>query len=161
MALDRVEFDRWRRTADEHLRAARHSQGGELHSATVLFAEQAAQCALKALLLAVGRRDVARGHVLVAIAAFAQELAGLVVDEPFAEALARLSRAYQPSRYPDALPAGTPEEYFGRSDSTEALATAQRTLDVVDEAWRGLLEADEEDDDDDADCEAGGRPPTS
>lgn len=136
--LDAGEYARWRETADDELRAARHAADGGFHSKAVLGAEQAAQCALKALLYGVGETDRARGHELPVLATACVELADVAIDDDLLAALTDLAREYLPSRYPDALPGGTPHGYYGLRDSQRAFAIAQAALDVVDDAWARL-----------------------
>lgn len=59
MTFDEAEYARWLRAATEHLAAARHAQQGAFHAQAVLSSEQAAQCALKAVLHGVGVPETA------------------------------------------------------------------------------------------------------
>jgi HEPN domain-containing protein len=137
--FDEAEYGRWLATAEDHLRVARHDALGGFHSAAVLQAEQAAQCALKALLHGVGQAQAARGHGLLSLAEACAEWAGLTLDQQHRDALARLARDYQPTRYPDALPEGTPMGHYGPSDSSWALAVAEQTLEATRSNWDDLL----------------------
>lgn len=119
---------------------ARHDAGGGFHSAAVLQAEQATQCALKAVLHGVGQTQAARGHGLLSLARACAREAGLHLDQPDLDALARLARDYQPTRYPDALPEGTPMGHYGPSDSAWAIALAERMLAVTAVSWARLLQ---------------------
>lgn len=134
-----AEYGRWLATAKDHLRVARHDAGGAFHNAAVLQAEQAAQCALKALLHGVGQAQAARGHGLLSLAEACTGWAGLTFGQQHLDALARLAREYQPTRYPDALPEGTPMGHYGSSDSAWALGVAEQTLAAVASAWKDLL----------------------
>ncbi len=145
--FDEPERDRWARAADEHLKAARHASDGGFHSAAVLHAEQSAQCVLKALLHGVGVSERARGHDLLALAAACRDEAGLVLSEADRAALADLALQYQPTRYPDALPSGTPADWFGAERAAAATATGERMAAVTAARWSELLaEAGAEDD---------------
>lgn len=137
--FDQAEYERWRSTAEDHLRVARHDADGGFHNAAVLQAEQATQCALKALLHGVGQTQAARGHGLLSLAEACARWSGLVLDQPQLDALARLARDYQPTRYPDALPEGTPMGHYGASDSAWAMGVAQDTLQAAASAWATLL----------------------
>lgn len=144
--LDAAEYQRWRTTAADHLLVARHDAAGGFHSAAVLQSEQAAQCGLKALLHGVGEAGAARHHGLLSLSSGAQDHAGLQIEPGQREDLARLAREYLPSRYPDALPEGTPTSHYGPADSAWAVETAGRTIAAVDLAWQALMAAQAEDD---------------
>ncbi len=144
--FDDVEYSRWIQTAKEHLRIAQHDGEGGFFSAAVLQAEQATQCALKALLHGVGRPQEARGHGLLALAEACARWAGLAFGEEDRQALARLARDYLPTRYPDALPEGTPMGHYGPADAEQARATALRIVDTVGATWEGLRRAAEKGD---------------
>lgn len=141
--LDEAEHERWRAHADEELRAAAHNADGGFHHVAVLHAEQAAQCALKALLRGIGRSEQARGHDLLRLADEVAANAALEVDDELRQGLSTLARDYLPSRYPDALPGGTPSGHYGVRDAGRAIATAEDVLAAVDAAWTALLTADE------------------
>lgn len=53
------------------------------------------------------------------------------LDQPLLDALATLARDHQPTRYPDALPEGTPMGHYGASDSSWAMDIAEQTLDAT------------------------------
>lgn len=60
--LDEEEFRRWLRQAEHTLESAERDRSGRDYAWACFKAEQAAQCALKALLIGVGQ--VAHGHSL-------------------------------------------------------------------------------------------------
>lgn len=115
---------------------------GGVHEGAVLHAEQAVQCGLKALLHGLGETRRARGHDLVGLADACEELAGLVLGGDTREALGELAASYMPSRYPDALPGGTPADHYGPRAADEALRTARAVLGAVEH--RKVELADEE-----------------
>jgi HEPN domain-containing protein len=137
-------------TAQGHLAAARHAADGGFFSAAVLQFEQAAQCALTGLLHGVGAPTRARGHDLVALAEAAATAAGLDLSAELGGQLARLARQYAPTRYPDALPGGTPQSRYGQTDAAEAETTVIDVLAAVGAAWTLLLEEAARDDAPDA-----------
>ena len=139
MLLDHPEYARWSATAERQVAVARHSAAGGFHEAAVLHAEQAAQCALKALLHLVGQTAAARGHSLVDLHASAAAHAGLALPETLVDSLRDLASAYQPTRYPDALPGGTPADHYGEAASTRAIATAEATLALVEQHQQALV----------------------
>lgn len=143
--LDEAEYERWRATAAALLLVAQHDAAGDFHNASVLQSEQAAQCGLKALLHGVGAAGSARHHGLLSLAKAAEDHGGLRIEPGQREDLARLAREYLPSRYPDALPEGTPASHYGPADSTWAVAAAERIIASVDRAWQALQTAQGED----------------
>lgn len=141
--LDDKEFDRWRESAADALAAARDTAERGWHNWACMMAEQSAQLAVKAALHGVGRGDRARGHDLVQLLDAAADLAGLTVTDELRESAARLGRHYQPTRYPDALPGGTPRGRYTRADAEEALADAEAVARSVDAAAAAVREATE------------------
>lgn len=137
--FDEVEYERWLETARGHLRVARHDTEGRFYSAAVLQGEQAAQCALKALLHGVGHKQAARGHGLLSLAEACEQSAGLLLSGDDRQALARLARDYQPTRYPDALPEGTPMGHYGEQDAGRALEIASQIVEAVGATWGRLM----------------------
>lgn len=125
------EADRWLRTAEFDLEAARWNREGEFFNTACFQAQQAAEKALKAFLLAQGERGV-RGHSTVELLdrsiPFATSFTALKPD------CRVLDRHYIPTLYPDALPAGSPQEAFGREDADDAIERAQRLLSAVKQA---------------------------
>lgn len=144
VSIDQHEFDRWIAAAADELLAAEHNAEGGFHNVAVLHAELCAQCALKALLHGVGAGDQAYGHGLLSLADRAESLAGLELDGERRARLADLAREYLPSRYPDALPEGTPRGHYSQSAAARALDTARRALDQARAAWRALQAVDRE-----------------
>ncbi|MGH3665285.1 MAG: HEPN domain-containing protein [Egibacteraceae bacterium] len=143
--FDANEYERWVQTARDHLDVARHDAAGGFSSAAVLQSEQAAQCALKALLHGAGQAQAARGHGLLSLADACGHWAGLVVDEEERRILGRLARDYLTTRYPDALPEGTPMAHYGEEDAERAVIVASRVLERVASAWDSLLRAADDD----------------
>ncbi|HWB70955.1 MAG TPA: HEPN domain-containing protein [Egibacteraceae bacterium] len=140
--FDATEYERWLETAREDVRVARYTAEGGFHHAAVLYAEQAAQCALKALLHAVGAGQEARGHGLLSLADACERWAGLELGQQQREALGDLALSYQTSRYPDALPEGTPSDHYGAGAADKAIETAVATLKAVEAAYADLRAAD-------------------
>lgn len=136
--MDEDEYARWREAAQDALEAARDNAAQGWHNWTCMIAEQAAQLGVKGLLHAAGRGDLARGHDLVRQMHDAHDAAALVVDSGLAAAGGRLARHYQPSRYPDALPGGTPRSRYLPEDAAEALGDAALVLAAVDAAKSAL-----------------------
>ncbi|QBI20885.1 HEPN domain-containing protein [Egibacter rhizosphaerae] len=142
--LDEHDLTRWIATARHQLAVAEHSSGGGFHDAAVLHAEQAAQCALKALRHAVGARSDSRSHALPRLAEGAYARGGLQLDAGLRERLGELAAQYQPTRYPDALADGTPADHYGPQAAHRAIETARQTIAEVVEHAERLREASEE-----------------
>lgn len=102
------------------------------------IAQQAAEKAVKACLYAAGRRE-ALGH---AVLEFTHDLTAM--DPAFKEsagAAARLDRYYIPTRYPNALPGGTPFQSYTAEDLASARADMEAVLAVAERflRTRGVL----------------------
>lgn len=134
--VDRPEFERWRAEATSAAEAAGLAQGGSRHEWACFLFEQAAQLALKGLLHGLGLD--AWGHDLTVLGARAREALGDVWPADAADAVARLSRHYIPTRYPDAHASGAPASHYTEADSVQARSDARRVLEVVDRAWSRL-----------------------
>lgn len=131
--LDEAEFERWYATGRDALEGADHQmERGSFHWACFL-AEQAAQFALKGLLLGLG--EGAWGHDLPDLGSQLTAIVDEPLPEPVADAVARLSRHYVASRYPDAHPSGTPATHFRRADADQARGDAETVLEHVQEVW--------------------------
>ncbi len=100
--LDDAEHARWRATADEQLRVARLLAREGVNASAVFHAEQAAQCALKAVLHGLGQPG--RGHGLVDLSDRVSAATGLEPDDETVDSVQLLAQSYMPSRYPDACP---------------------------------------------------------
>lgn len=137
-AFDDTGWHDWRVTADSNMAAARREADAGAHHVACMLAEQAAQCALKALLRGVGATTQARGHDLVLLAAACAADTGMPLTDQHEAALQRLAQIYLPSRYPDALPGGSPPERFGKGQSQQAIEDAQAVLGLTQEAWDRL-----------------------
>lgn len=128
---DLHEYRRWLAQAQHTLASAeRDAEAGDF-SWACFKAEQAAQLALKALL--VGQGVEAFGHSAQGLVEKIRGL-GIEVPEEIESAARGLERHYIPSRYPDAYPSGSPYQFYERGDAERALAQAQRILSFVEEA---------------------------
>jgi HEPN domain-containing protein len=106
MAL-RFETELWWEQAKRDLKIAEHNHASGDYEACVFFCEQAAQKALKALLMHTTEKPLPKIHNLV-------ELGRLVgVDDEMSIFLGQLTPHYMIARYPDAAGAVTTELYDG------------------------------------------------
>jgi HEPN domain-containing protein len=131
--LDGAEFDRWHAQAQSAVETAALASAGGRHEWACFLSEQAAQLFVKGLLHGIGRE--AWGHDLVALCARAKQAVGEGWPDSVAEAAARLSRHYIPTRSPDAHASGPPSTHYTESDSRQAAADASRIADAVAGAW--------------------------
>lgn len=139
--IDETEGERWLEAAREHLRAGRHARSGSFHAHAVLASEQAAQCAVKAVLRATGSVDSARGHSLPALLAAGAQRSGFEVPEQLRERLGELAAHYQPTRYPDALASGTPGDHYGPQAADRFLDAAEKIIEAAGDHLKRLREA--------------------
>lgn len=134
--MDVAEFERWRTEADTALRAAQAQGGAGVDNWACFLAEQASQLAIKAPLHGLGTPGW--GHDLVKLGRDAAHELDEAWPDDLAAGMRRLSRHYVASRYPDAVPSGTPSDHYGPEDAAQALVDARAVLDAVDGAWIGL-----------------------
>lgn len=131
--LDRTEFERWAAQARSAVEAAALSSGGGRHDWACFLSEQAAQLFVKGLLHGLGLE--AWGDDLVALRERVQIAVGDAWPGDVADAAARLSRHYIPTRYPDAHASGSPSSHYTAADSAQAAADAARIAAAVAACW--------------------------
>lgn len=112
------------------------ARAGVRHEWSCFLSEQAAQLVVKGLLHGLGAE--AWGHDLTVLCARARELVGTTWPAAAADAAARLSRHYIPTRYPDAHASGAPGAHYTDSDSLQATADATAIAAAVEGAWSSL-----------------------
>lgn len=120
----------WLRQAENDLAMASHARSGGFHAQCCYHCSQAAEKALKGLLIALGEeptRSRALERMVDALAA-----TGLPVDSFRQLPLKSLSRMTTASRYPDGDE--PPMDLFESRDCELALETAAAVLRLVDEA---------------------------
>jgi HEPN domain-containing protein len=102
-------------------------QGGHFN-ASVFHCQQAAEKAMKALLLNL--HEAPWGHSVWNL--YLDACRSLGTEDPTVEKATRsLDFHYISSRYPDAFPSGTAAEHYDRSDAEEALVWAKTVLAFV------------------------------
>ena len=118
------EAQRWLEQAAEHFAAAQWAARGKHWPSACFQFLQAAELALKALLLRQGERVRVHGllHLLELLRPYYPEVSRLD------QAARNLDRFYIPTRYPDALPTGTSADYFREQDSVEAQTAGGEVL---------------------------------
>lgn len=127
-----VESRRWVGQALHDLATAELLVEHGRYPVACFLAQQAAEKALKGLLYHDGA-DIVLGH---SVAALCREAAARhPVLEPHCGAWSTLDQHYIPTRYPDALPGGTPADVYTREQATQAVALCREVIDGV----RGLV----------------------
>lgn len=118
----------WIKEAEDDLGAARHLLEAKKFSKACFHAQQAAEKAVKALLLKrCGRHEDIHGvSSLLETASDFME-----VKDELRRRGSRLDRHYIPARYPNAWPAGAPHEHYSREDAEEAVRDAEAILEFV------------------------------
>ncbi len=134
--VDENEFNRWMRSAVLTLESAKRDKANGDYNWSCFKAHQAAEKALKALLWGLGNPKT--GHSLIELG---NALKNMDIEIPLNvyEALARLSKFYIPTRYPDAWSEGVPEEYYTDNEAEEAIRLAESVIEWVRDVWRRLL----------------------
>ena len=120
---------RWLRQAEHDLVQADRMLAAGVFSYAAFFAEQAAQKALKAFLLAQGKRLITTHSVgqLAREAAARDKRFDSLIDPG-----KRLDRHYLTARYPDALPEpAIPAEAYTPEDAEEAIQSAGAILEAA------------------------------
>ncbi|MEM0153973.1 MAG: HEPN domain-containing protein [Ignisphaera sp.] len=134
--VDEAEFSRWIRSAILTLRSAKRDYDGGDYNWTCFKAHQSAEKALKALLWGLGSPKA--GHSLIELGNTLRDM-GVELPRDIYEALARLSKFYVPTRYPDAWSEGIPEDYYTEGEAREAIEFAEKVVTWVTAVWRKLL----------------------
>lgn len=118
----------WWEEANADLETARILLDASRFNASVFYCQQAAEKGMKALLLKLHMAPW--GHSVWNLYLNATEVLG--TEDGQVEAAAKgLDLHYIPSRYPDALPSGTPSGFYDRAKAEEALRWARTVLDFV------------------------------
>lgn len=128
----REEGARWVEQARRDLDDARFARDGERYNLACFLAQQAAEKALKGVLY-LREEELARGHSVAELCERAARH-----DPLFAELrprVAGLDLYYIPTRYPNGLPGGLPDEAFDREQADRAIERAADVLRAVDTAF--------------------------
>lgn len=137
--VDEAEFNRWIRSSELTLRSARRDLNGGDYNWACFKAHQAAEKAIKALLWGLGHPRT--GHSLIDLGNALRSI-GLEIPRELYEVLARLSKFYIPTRYPDAWVEGIPEDYYTENEAREAIELAEKVATWVLTTWRRLSRKD-------------------
>jgi HEPN domain-containing protein len=116
----------WLAQAERDLQHAHHALAGDHYEWACFAAQQAAEKAVKAALLALGGEGW--GHSVTRLLGdLAQHVS---VPPDLLDAARRLDKHYLPTRYPNGFPAGAPRDYYTAQEAQDAIAdaTAIQTL---------------------------------
>ncbi len=119
---DYPEARRWLAQAHEDLITAEANLREERFYVVALFAHQAAEKALKAIVMVRSQALAPKIHDLRELGVLAK------APESLTEALRELTPVYMTSRYPDALEGAIPAEAFTAADAQSLLAAAKGIL---------------------------------
>jgi len=133
--LDWSEYERWMRSAIATLESAKNDKD---YNWACFKAEQAAQLAVKAYLILVGKNYF--GHDLISLIKRTE----IKAEEEILHCASFLTKIYIPARYPDALPEGTiPFEVYDEKDKQKAIDCANKIIEWV-KRIEGNLRREEE-----------------
>ncbi len=128
---------RWYLQGSKDGRTARRNGASGDHEVACFLFQQAAEKVLKAYLFLHGERELA-GHSTLGLsrscAAYRSAFGEL------SRACALLDLYYMGSRYPFALPEGTPYEYFGEEETRRGDEAFQQVYALVYESFKDLVE---------------------
>ena len=128
MKNSHAEARRWLRQTENDLEFARLATREGFFAQPCFMAHQVLEKSLKALTYNRGDRYVL-GHSLTELVS---DLAGVhPALRDYVEPMGVLDQYYVPTRYPDALPGGTPFEVFGETQAKDAAEVAGRILEVA------------------------------
>ena len=114
----------WYAQAERDLDLARCARQSAHHEWACFAAQQAAEKALKAVILAHGGEPW--GHSVLALARALPPAIG--PREALAEAARALDKLYLPTRYPNGFDQGKPGDYFTEKDARDAIEQAELVL---------------------------------
>jgi HEPN domain-containing protein len=125
MSDPRDEARRWLASARDDLDAARLVAREGKHALACFLSQQSAEKAVKAMHYQQGARRVLGHSVLGLIEKLSPRVPEL---DALTDIAVELDLLYVPTRYPNGLPAGTPQEVFGAAHSTRAIESAARII---------------------------------
>ncbi len=130
----------WFRQALRDIRHSRKSLEIGDYEWSCFSAQQAAEKALKALLMSRGVE--VWGHDLIRLLKEAERRVGVGISEDLIEAAAELDKHYVISRYPNGFSEGAPWEHYTRRDAERCVRAGVRIVEWV----KGILQGAEEQD---------------
>ena len=124
----RAEADRWLKQAANDLDFARVGLREGFHSQVCFLAQQSAEKAVKAIGYLLGERTVLGHSVAVLADRYAEHVPSL---GDLRDDAGILDQYYIPTRYPNGLPGGFPFTAFTEKQATNALAAAERFIQLA------------------------------
>ena len=121
----------WLREAEDDLSAAKDLLRLGRYSKACFFAQQAAEKALKALLIKRAGVFETTHSVLRLLEVLSEH--GLEVPSELFEKAEALDRLYVPTRYPNVWPYGPPHVHYGQEDARRAIGDAEAIFRFVGE----------------------------
>jgi HEPN domain-containing protein len=122
------EAKRWFSEAEWDLESARILHESRRYNSSAFLCQQSAEKCAKALLYSVGESPF--GHSVLELLERFGEASGKDISE-LKSLAAELDRHYIPARYPNAIPSGSPHEYYDQEVSQRVLQYAARILDYA------------------------------
>ena len=123
------EAKRWLDEALWDLETAKILHEKSRFNSAAFYAHQSAEKASKALLYHVN--EAPWGHSIRELLGRFFEKVGKNPDDKLMSFARELDRHYIPSRYPDALPSGTPHEAYDEETSARAIEIAEKVVEYA------------------------------
>ncbi len=122
----------WLAQAERDLQHARHSRDAGDYEWACFAAQQAAEKAVKAALLALGGEGW--GHSVTRLLADLAQRQTVATD--LLDAARRLDKHYLPTRYPNSFPSGAPRDYYTAQEAQQAIVDAAAIYDLCRQSVR-------------------------
>ncbi len=122
----------WFAQATRDLEHARHALDDGDYEWACFAAQQAAEKAVKAAILALGGEGW--GHSVTRLLLDLGQLRP--VPPELVDAARRLDKHYLPTRYPNGFPAGAPKDYYTAQEGGQAIADAAAVHDLCQQSLR-------------------------
>lgn len=119
----------WLKQADSDLCAAQDSASSNHYEWACFQAQQAAEKALKALIISKGSES--RIHSIKFLLSNLPE--NVCVSDQIQNAAKELDKHYIPTRYPDSFSTGIPKDFFTLDDAQRAISDARKIIEFVKE----------------------------
>lgn len=119
----------WLKQADSDLCAAQDSASSNHYEWACFQAQQAAEKALKALIISKGSES--RIHSIKFLLSNLPE--NVCVSDQIQNAARELDKHYIPTRYPDSFSTGIPKDFFTLDDAQRAISDARKIIEFVKE----------------------------
>ena len=135
------EAKRWFSQARFDFKAAQWNLEGNFFNTACFLAQQSSEKALKSFLYYAGaRRKALLTHSLVEMVQEGGKVIERLLD--LLEDARRLDMHYIPSRYPNGIPDGTPHHFYSRKMAQEAIESAQKIYETLEDYYSSQRESD-------------------